>query len=644
MFTSSSSSSSPSKSPSKSQSKDNESLLSHLKQTFKKLSAIDAGDKAYTLQQLITKTLGDDSPVDDRKVPFEKLMGVLATLPKDISDSVTQRLIADFWKDLEHPTRYWPAIPFRSADGSNNSHIYPHMGASNTSYARSVTGKYQQIRSELPDPRELFRDLMQRPASKPFEPHPNGINALLFSLAGVITHDLFRSSPIDPAVNLTTHYADLSPLYGSNQKEQDRVRTFKNGLLHPDTFADPRLQFQLPGIVAMLIIFSRNHNYIATQLLSDAVNVAEDYRFTHVDGKDSPQLSPERTDELVFQTARLINGGCYANIILHEYLRTILGIPIDSEFTLNPLATPPATDPKSGNVVSIEFGYIYRWHSAISDVDAQWLEKFPIAKKYMELKRQLQSSDEKNGDHGKILAEILKELNYTQEELTLGPVCIGLHRDPTTRAFNSADFIKVLQTSIESVSSRMGARKVPAVLEEIEVQGIRAARKTGLCTLNELRRFFHLKEYKSYEDMLSGHGVVPDPEVIRALEKHYGPKGIDRVELYPGVVIEASKVDGISLPYTSSRAILSDAVNLLRNDRFYTDGLNPHDLTVWGFNYINAPGDTSLSDGSVFKKILLNAFPEWAQVIGDPNKADLLLKSPFRIPTTTPPPPHDSKL
>src|SRR5690348_10235207 len=126
----------------KSRPKDNESFFGRLKQIFKKLSAIDAGDQAYTLEQLICKTFGDDSPVDDRRVPFEKLMGVLSVLPKDASDSVTQRLIGDFWNDLEHPTRYWPAIPFRSADGSNNSHIYPHMGASNTSYARSVTGKY----------------------------------------------------------------------------------------------------------------------------------------------------------------------------------------------------------------------------------------------------------------------------------------------------------------------------------------------------------------------------------------------------------------------------------------------------------------------------------------------------------------------
>ncbi len=55
----------------------------------------------------------------------------------------------------------------------------------------------------------------------------------------------------------------------------------------------------------------------------------------------------------------------------------------------------------------------------------------------------------------------------------------------------------------------------------------------------------------------------------------------DRVEMYPGMVAEAAKMPikpedggpvgvGISPTYTISRAILSDAVALVRGDRFYT--------------------------------------------------------------------------
>ncbi|KAF9273110.1 hypothetical protein BGZ68_001794, partial [Mortierella alpina] len=529
--------------------------MSSVAKIIERLLAIGPGQRMYVVEQLFSRILGRETVVDDREVPFERLMNVLAALPKDVSDEFTSRLVARFWQDLEHPTRHWPGVPFRSADGSNNSHIYPHMGASNTSYARSVAGTFQQTRSELPDPRALFHDLMERPSSQPFEPHPTGINSLLFCLAGVITHDLFRSDPANSAINMTTHYADLSPLYGVDQAEQDEVRTFQEGLLHPDTFADYRLQFQLPGIVAMVILFSRNHNYIARKLLG-AVNVAENFRFTHVDGQDSAKLSHQRTDELVFQTARLINCACYANLILHEYLRTILGISTESEFTLNPLTTPPPTDPTSGNVVAIEFGYIYRWHSAISERDAQWLVEKQISRRYRELKTRTQIASEQGQNRASIFADIWRDHDYTEAEFERGPVCIGIHRNPETRAFNDVDIINILRTSMQNVASRMGAQKVPAELGDVEVQGIRAARKLGLCTLNELRRFFHLKEYRSYEEMVSGPGVTADPDVVNALEKHYGPDGIDRVELYPGVVIEATKTDGLSLPYTTSRAIL----------------------------------------------------------------------------------------
>lgn len=45
----------------------------------------------------------------------------------------------------------------------------------------------------------------------------------------------------------TSSYLDIAPLYGSNQEMQDSVRTFKNGILEPDTFADKRLHGMPPA-------------------------------------------------------------------------------------------------------------------------------------------------------------------------------------------------------------------------------------------------------------------------------------------------------------------------------------------------------------------------------------------------------------
>ena len=77
-----------------------------------------------------------------------------------------------------------------------------------------------------------------------------------------MTHSLFRTAPTDPTINNTTSYLDLSPLYGTNQTEQDMVRNKEagRGLLYNDAFAEDRLVLVPPAASALLVIFSRNHN------------------------------------------------------------------------------------------------------------------------------------------------------------------------------------------------------------------------------------------------------------------------------------------------------------------------------------------------------------------------------------------------
>jgi len=77
---------------------------------------------------------------------------------------------------------------------------------------------------------------------------------------------LFRSSHTDPNISETSSYLDLSPLYGSNQKEQDLVRTFVDGKLKPDTFSEGRILGFPPGVSGLLVSFNRFHNYVVGEL------------------------------------------------------------------------------------------------------------------------------------------------------------------------------------------------------------------------------------------------------------------------------------------------------------------------------------------------------------------------------------------
>ncbi|CAF4077064.1 unnamed protein product [Rotaria sp. Silwood1] len=155
-------------------------------------------------------------------------------------------------------------------------------------------------------------------------------------------------------------YADLSPLYGWTKKTQDSVRTGKDGLLKPGQFADTRFWLQTACMTTLLVLFNRNHNYLAEKLLQ----IDENCRFR--------SLREQERDEALFQTARLINGRTYARTILFDYLRVILGMNrIESTSTVQLTRdfsdvgcggdTPKAT----GNQSPIEFNFLYRWHQQL---------------------------------------------------------------------------------------------------------------------------------------------------------------------------------------------------------------------------------------------------------------------------------------
>lgn len=115
---------------------------------------------------------------------------------------------------------------------------------------------------------------------------------------------------------MASSYLDLQPLYGRSKEDTRKIRTFNRGLIHGDFFADVRMTSQLPGVAALLVLFSRNHNFIARVLF----DLNEDDRFS------TARFTPAEIDERLFQTARLINCGCYINLILHDYIRMIFGL------------------------------------------------------------------------------------------------------------------------------------------------------------------------------------------------------------------------------------------------------------------------------------------------------------------------------
>ncbi|KAI8089623.1 heme peroxidase [Halteromyces radiatus] len=584
---------------------------------IKEILSLPLSQQKKMIGALIERLLvSGGAPMNDRSGTLESTLSIL-------SDTIKK------------PYINYMGHSFRRADGSFNCINLPNVGKAGNYYVRNVTST-ALVNENLPSPHVVFERLLKRPEGQ-FNPHKSGINMFLFYFAILITHDLFYTDRRDPRRNLTSSYIDMSYLYGFNRTDQESVRQMKNGLLKNDQWFDKRLVIQPPGVGAFAVLFSRNHNYIAKKLLE----INENDRFSYGPGK---RLATEvQLDEELFQTARLINNACFINIIVQDYLRSISGAQQDANFVFNPLARP--SYPTFGNEVSVEFNIVYRWHAAIGQHDEKWLNSV-MSVLGSELRYQAQvppmldhlqeGNDSKGPDETRTqpgtdqseLDALLPSFNSnfakaTPEELEKGLPLDGAHRDIETGSFRDADLAQLLRRGYNQIASEIGnGLGVPASMEPIEIAGIIQARALGCCYFNEFRKYLDLLPLKTFEDFSD------KVEVQTALKELYGTP--DKVELYAGLMVERTLLIGLRLPYTMTRGVLSDAINLLRNDRILTQELVPSTLTNWGYEFSQGEPEHF---GRIFPKMLrlhlANAHPDGAPVFTDKELKNLFVVPDF---------------
>ncbi|EEY19470.1 linoleate diol synthase [Verticillium alfalfae VaMs.102] len=497
---------------------------------------------------------GSDNPPDTRQTGQQQKKGLTDDRRLDLENVVLTSFFGE-------PYRY------RQADGSYNSLYNPSLGKAGSSYSRSVQPTAWQP-SALPEAQLIFDTLLSREDGG-FKPHPNGISSVFFYLATIIIHDIFRTSHDDPSVSLTSSYLDLAPLYGANQDEQNTIRTFKNGKLKPDSFCEKRTHGFPPGF------FNRYHNWVVERLAM----INERNRFSQpsrTQDSNTRKRALEILDNDLFQTGRLIVCGLYINMILHDYLRVILGLNhTASTWSLDPrMETDTEKIPRAGgNQCSFEFNLLYRWHSAISERDERWLDAHLES-----LPRDPKDRMEATDSHS--FATFEQSVASAPERRTFG----GLTRGPDGR-YSDSDLARIWVESIEDAAGAFGPNNIPRTLRMMEVIGINHARALRVATLNDFRKYFGLLPYTCFEHITS------DPAVAQRLQALYGQP--DMVELYPGLLSEDAKPlmipgSGLCAPYTLSRAILSDAI------------MN---------RYHEAASDVLVDDGCVFHKLVLRALP-----------------------------------
>ncbi|KAI0306151.1 linoleate diol synthase [Multifurca ochricompacta] len=519
--------------------------------------------------------------LDDRKMALEHVVAFLAQhadgILKDRVAEFQNKLVRLLYDDLSHPpaTYIGPKYAYRRPDGSFNNITDPSMGKAHEPYARSVQQTHPIPRNMLPDAGLVFDTLLKR---RKFVRHPGGLSSMMFSFAALVIHTVFRTSHKDVNVNETSSYVDLAPLYGNDEKTLNKIRVRDGrGLILPDTFAEDRLMLLPPAVCVLLVLFSRNHNYIANKLLE--INE----RVTYVNPDSISLDDPERVkkladqDEDIFQTARLINCSWFGSAIFSDYFSSILGLVRQgSTWSLDPFGEMRDSDHKlfergRGNVCSVEFNCLYRWHATTSEADEKWVEQ--------------------------LMGHIFP--SQSVEDVSWCHVISTLQRGPDGR-FKDSELAAIIKNATEHPAAAFGARGTPHVMRLHEIMGIESNRRWGVCSLNEFRKV-------SYTTFLEWNS---DPEIAEAAERLYAK--VDNLELYVGLQAEEAKpvVDGAGLcpGYTISRAILSDAIALTRGDRFFTMDHTPFNLTAWG--YADSQRDPKgPGNGSILGRLILRALP-----------------------------------
>ncbi|KAH7258995.1 heme peroxidase-domain-containing protein [Fusarium redolens] len=329
----------------------------------------------------------------------------------------------------------------------------------------------------------------------------------------------------------------------------------------------------------------------------------------------------DKLDEDLFQTARLITCGMYIQISIHDYLRALMGFHnFDTNFTLDPrveMKNHKNVSRGLGNQVTVEFNLLYRFHCAISMKDERYAETFM---------KELFEKDETWNPKDLNLPQFMGLMQKSKAKASLFPKPepwqqeFGVMKDghPDFKPFKRNEFtglfddkamVEELTSAMDDPIANFGPLNVPRCLRAVEVLGIMQARKWEIGTLNDFRDFFGMKRHDSFES------ITPNEKVQNALRDLY--EHPDKVELYPGVFCETNQANGqlnadpgpSDLDSALWAAIFSDAITLVRSDRFYTVDWNTNSLTNWGMKEVTPDSDVLKS--SMFHRLIQRAFPEW---------------------------------
>ncbi|XP_048845948.1 prostaglandin G/H synthase 2-like [Brienomyrus brachyistius] len=348
---------------------------------------------------------------------------------------------------------------------------------------------------ELPDPKLLVEKVLLR---RNFIPDPQGTSLTFAFFAQHFTHQFFKSDMAKGAAFTKSlgHGVDLTHIYGDTLERQHKLRLFKdgklkfqvfNGEVYPPTVREAQVDMIYPPHVPeehRLAVGHEAFGLVPGLMMYATLWLREHNRVCDI----MRQEHPDWNDERIFQTTRLILIGETIKIIIEDYVQHLSGynfkLKFDPELLFNERF-------QYQNRIASEFNTLYHWHPLMPD------------------------------------AFHIQDQVYSYKQFTFNNSLLMEH-----------GVSSLLESFTKQVAGRVaGGRNVPHNLMHVAMKSIEHSRNMRYQSLNAYRERFFMTPYTSFEELTG------EKEMAAELEKMYGH--IDRVELYPGLLVEKPRPSGI---------------------------------------------------------------------------------------------------
>ncbi len=545
-------------------------------------------------------------------VPWHRLPGYLAVFNLvAFRERYREENLHDTGYGREAPLPWKPQYrTSRSPDGSYTDLDHPLMGAKGTRFGRNVPLrdlKPEQGPSLLePSPREVSAELLARDEFKPV----TGLNMLAAAWIQFENHDWFfhgkpvtedpfavslienddwhedpmriPRTPPDPTppeagldgvptfVNQHPHWWDATQLYGPDERQQMRLRSRTDGKLRicdggllpldPEAEGIDLTGFNdnyWVGLSLLHTLFAREHNAICDALKA---------------------IYPGWSDEMLFQTARLVNSALIVKIHTIEWTPAILrhpalkiamnanwaGIANDLLRNLTDLAFGdkeisfgiPASETHHHSApysLTEEFVTVYRLHPLIPDEftfrDVGDDSVLGAGLSFTEIQgRHTRDAVEQYG---------MANLFYSFGLAPPGAMVLGNYPN-TLRHFEKAD--------------------EPVI--DLAAVDIMRDRERGVPRYNAFRRSLGMKPIRSFRDLTADHALAAKIEKVYRCD-------IERVDTLVGMLAEAPP-EGFGFSDTAFRIFILMASRRIKSDRFLNEDFRTEVYTPIGMDWLEA--------------------------------------------------------